>query len=156
MRATSSIRSASMAMSKRQDGGVTWKSPAAPAAAAATSMPSAPRRCPMSRGATAAPSSRSTRCDRRLTAVLRGSDSGCSATVTGPAMPPASCVIRCVATLERALLDPVVDAALEALAGIGHEAVAPRAAGNRLGQKPGRLERDVARGGGRSNCARRP
>ncbi len=52
-----------------------------------------------------------------------------------------------IATLERALLNPIVDAALEALAGIRHEAVAARATGDGRRQKPGDFQRDLARGG---------
>lgn len=47
--------------------------------------------------------------------------------------------------LERALLNAIVHAALEALAGIGHEPVAPRAPSNCPWREPGDFERDIAR-----------
>ena len=140
MRATSSIRSASIAMSKRHDGGCTLQP--APCSGvrcdrhaeccAAAARPRAARDA-RARAAAAAAAARS------ITAGTRGSSRGqlgeCAA---APARRRRSAAMQRGGALERALLPAPVHAALEALAGIGLQPVAARAAGDRRGREPGR------------------
>ena len=58
--------------------------------------------------------------------------------------------------LDGALLQRRIDAALEALRGVGDEAVATAAAGDRLRLEEGHFEQHVGRVGADARCARRP
>ena len=73
------------------------------------------------------------------------SSSASSATSSGPATPPARVEDQPRRSLERALLQRRIDAALEALRGIGHEPVAAAAPGDGLRREPGDLEQHVGR-----------
>ena len=153
-RATSSIRSSSIAMSNRQAGGVTLQ---ASDARRTRHAQGSRGDCRISAsaivGADHRPRTRRSQTHRGAPAAARPRAPRPRA---DPATPPAQLEDQPRRALERALLQRRIDAALEALRGIGHEPVATPAAGDGIRHETSDFEQHVGGRSRRCPSGRRP